>query len=127
MLVGVALIPPIALKLGSTFYRFFRYYSGSAIFREKGPPQPVMRILIAPALVVSTIGLFGSGVALLLLEHPNSFIYTVHKASFIVWIGASGIHVVAYLRRLRRLALADWLRGSGAVFGRLPAGAGGAA
>jgi len=111
MLVGVALIPPVALKLGSTFYRFFRYYTGSAIFREKGPPQLVMRILIAPALVASTIGLFGSGVALLLLEHPNSLVYTVHKASFIVWIGAIGIHVLAYLRRLPRLALADWMLG----------------
>ena len=49
MLIGVALIPPVALKMGSTFYRFFRYYTGSAIFREKGPPQLVMRILVAPA------------------------------------------------------------------------------
>jgi hypothetical protein len=118
MLVGVALIPPVALKLGSTFYRFFRYYTGSATFREKGPPQLVMRILIAPALVASTIGLFGSGVALLLLEHPNSLVYTVHKASFIVWIGAIGIHVLAYMRLLPRLALADWMRGTGMVFGR---------
>jgi len=60
MLIGVALIPPVALKMGSTFYRFFRYYTGSAIFREKGPPQLVMRILVAPALVASTIALFGA-------------------------------------------------------------------
>src|SRR5213078_1329662 len=33
MLLGVALIPPVALKMGSTFYRFFRYYTGSPIFR----------------------------------------------------------------------------------------------
>jgi hypothetical protein len=118
MLVGVALIPPVALKLGSTFYRFFHYYRGSSIFREKGPPQLVMRILIAPALVISTIGLFGSGIALLLLEHPNSLVYTVHKASFIVWIGAIGIHTLAYLRHLPRLALADWVRGRGEAFGR---------
>lgn len=118
MLVGVALIPPVALKLGSAFYRFFRYYTGSAIFREKGPPQLVMRILIAPALVASTVGLFASGVALLLLEHPNSLVYTVHKASFIVWIGAIGVHVLAYLRHLPRLALADWTRGTGEVVGR---------
>jgi hypothetical protein len=118
MLVGVALIPPVALKLGSTFYRFFRYYSGSAIFREKGPPQLVMRILVAPALVASTIGLFASGVALLVLEHPNSIVYALHKGSFIVWLGAIGIHVLAYLRRLPRLALADWMRTTGDVFGR---------
>jgi hypothetical protein len=118
MLVGVALIPPVALKLGSTFYRFFRYYTGNATFREKGPPRLVMRILIAPALVASTVGLFGSAVALLLLEHPNSLVYAVHKASFIVWFGALGIHVLAYFRHVPMLALADWMRGTGEALGR---------
>jgi hypothetical protein len=118
MLIGVALIPPVALKMGSTFYRFFRYYTGSAIFREKGPPQLVMRILVAPALVASTIALFGSGVALLFLEHPNSLVFTIHKGSFIVWVGAIGIHVLAYLRHLPRLAIADWLRAREEAVGR---------
>jgi hypothetical protein len=112
MLIGVALIPPVALKLGSTFYRFFRYYTGSAIFREKGPPQLLMRILVAPALVASTLGLFSSGVALMLLERPNSLVFAIHKGSFIVWLGAIGIHVLVYLRHLPRLAVADWVRGN---------------
>jgi hypothetical protein len=118
MLVGVALIPPVALKLSSTFYRFFRYYTGNPSFRHKGPPQLVMRILVAPTLVASTIGLFGSGVALLLLTHPNSFVYTIHKGSFIIWFGAIGIHVLFYLRHLPRLAVADWVRGKQEVVGR---------
>jgi hypothetical protein len=118
MLVGVALIPPVALKLGSAFYPFFRYYRGSPAFREKRPPQLAMGILVAPALVVSTIGLFGTGVVLLLLEHADQLVYTVHKAGFIVWIGAIGIHVLAYLRHLPALALADWMRGPRDVFGR---------
>jgi hypothetical protein len=118
MLIGVALIPPVALKLGSTFYRFFRYYTGSAIFREKGPPQLVMRILVAPTLVASTIGLFGSGVALMLLEHPNSLVFAIHKVSFIIWLGAIGIHVLAYLQHLPRLAVADWVRGKQEAVGR---------
>jgi len=118
MLVGVALIPPVALKLGSTFYRFFRYYTGSASFREKGPPQLLMRILVAPVLVASTIGLFASGVALLLLRHPNSLVYTIHKGSFIIWSGAIGIHTLAYLRHLPKLAVADWMRGKQEEVGR---------
>jgi hypothetical protein len=118
MLAGVALIPPVALKLGSTFYRFFRYYTGSAIFREKGPPQLAMRIFVAPALVVSTVGLFGSGVALMLLEHPNSLVFAVHKGSFIIWLGAIGIHVLVYLWHLPRLAIADWVRGKQEAVGR---------
>jgi hypothetical protein len=115
---GLTLIPPVALKMGSTFYRFFRYYTGSAIFREKGPPQLAMRILIAPALVASTIGLFGSGVALMLLEHPNSLVFAIHKVSFIIWLGAIGIHVLAYLQHLPRLAVADWVRGKQEAVGR---------
>ena len=118
MLIGVALIPPVALKMGSTFYRFFRYYTGSAIFREKGPPQLVMRILVAPVLVASTIGLFGSGVALMLLEHPNSLVFAIHKVSFIIWLGAIGIHVLVYLQHLSRLAVADWVRGKQEAAGR---------
>src|SRR5947208_7578261 len=118
MLIGVALIPPVALKMGSTSYRFFRYYTGSPIFREKGPPQLVLRILVAPALVASTIALFGSGDALRVLEHPNSLVFTIHKGSFIVWVGAIGIHVLAYLRHLPRLAIADWLRAREEAVGR---------
>jgi hypothetical protein len=118
MLVGMALIPPIALKLASAGYRFMRYYTGDSAFRHAGPPQATMRFLIAPALVLSTVGLLSSGVALMLIEHPSPAVYTVHKASFIVWFGALGIHVLAYLRRLPRLALADWARERQADLGR---------
>ena len=118
MLVGVALIPPIALKVASTGYRFMRYYAGDSAFREAGPPQAVMRFLIAPALVVSTVGLLSSGVALMLIEHPSPAVYTVHKASFIVWFGALGIHVLVYLPRLPRLAVADWARERHGALGR---------
>jgi hypothetical protein len=118
MLVGVALIPPIALKLASTGYRFMRYYTGDSAFREAGPPQASMRFLIAPVLVASTVGLLSSGVALMLIEHPSPAVYTVHKASFIVWFGALGIHVLVYLWRLPRLALADWARERHGGFGR---------
>jgi hypothetical protein len=118
MLVGVALIPPIALKLASAGYRFLRYYSGDSAFREAGPPQPTMRFLVAPALVASTVGLLSSGVALMLIEHPSAAVYTVHKASFIVWFGALGIHVLAYLRRLTKLVLADWPQGRHGELGR---------
>ena len=74
--------------------------------------------LVAPALVASTIGLFGSGVALMLLKHPNSLVFAIHKGSFIIWLGAIGIHVLAYLHHLPRLAVADWVRGKQEAVGR---------
>jgi hypothetical protein len=34
LFIGMALIPPVLLKLGSTGYRFARYYTGARIYRE---------------------------------------------------------------------------------------------
>ena len=61
--VGLALIPPVLLKLGSTAWRFARYYTRSRPYVALGPPQIAMRVL-APLFVAATIVLFGSGVAM---------------------------------------------------------------
>jgi len=61
--VGLALIPAVLLKLGSTAWRFARYYTRSRAYVEHGPPQLAMRLL-APLLVAATVVLFGSGVAM---------------------------------------------------------------
>ena len=66
VVIGMLLIPPILLKLGSTGYRFVRYYTGSRPYRIEGPPHPALRLL-APAVVLSTIALFATGVALITL------------------------------------------------------------
>jgi hypothetical protein len=58
--LGVVLIPPVALKLASSGYRFVRYYTGDASYRFKGPPRLFMRLL-APVLVASTAIVFTSG------------------------------------------------------------------
>ena len=39
VLIGTALVPPVLLKMGSTFYRFVRYYRGSPAYRRKGPAR----------------------------------------------------------------------------------------
>lgn len=36
--IGMLLVPPVALKIGTTSYRFVRYYRGSPAYRRKGPP-----------------------------------------------------------------------------------------
>jgi hypothetical protein len=97
MFIGILLIPPVALKMASTGYRFARYYTANPPYRRKGPPPPALRLL-APIVVVSTVVVFASGVALLLLG-PSSrdSLLLVHKASFIVWVAATGIHVLAHL------------------------------
>jgi hypothetical protein len=61
--VGLALIPPVLLKLASTGWRFVRYYTRSRGYVFQGPPQIAMRLL-APLFVAATVVLFGSGVAM---------------------------------------------------------------
>lgn len=105
--IGILLIPPVVLKLATTGWRFVRYYRGSPEYVRKGPPLLALRLL-APVVVVSTIALFASGIALLAVGPGAGFVLLLHKASFVVWLAATGIHVLAYVARVPRLAFADW-------------------
>jgi hypothetical protein len=108
--VGMLLIPPVALKLASTGWRFLRYYTGSSAYRLKGPPRLLLRLLVAPAVVLSTLAVFASGVALLIVGPGDGIVVGVHKTSFVVWLVATGTHVLAYIRKLPSDALPDWRR-----------------
>src|SRR5947209_101015 len=66
--LGLLLIPPVALKLASTGWRFLRYYTNSKPYRVAGPPRPLLRVL-APFLIASTLTLFGSGVLMIIVGH----------------------------------------------------------
>jgi hypothetical protein len=108
--IGMLLIPPVLLKIGSTTYRFARYYRGAPAYRRKGPP-PVLLRLLGPFLVILTVVVLASGVALLLagssLQQP---LLLIHKASFVLWFGAMTIHVLGHLADTARLAPRDWMR-----------------
>jgi accessory gene regulator protein AgrB len=123
--VGLLLIPPVALKLASTGYRFLRFYGGNAAYVAKGPPHIAMRLL-APLLVVSTLTVLGTGVALLALgpEHHRDFVLGLHKASFLVWFVLMSVHVLVYAPRLPRAVLSSnaWAR-VGLVAASVAAGA----
>jgi hypothetical protein len=106
--IGFALIPPVALKLGSTLYRFARYYTQAPAYRQKGPPPTLLRML-GPIVVLSTVLLLASGVALLFFTGAwQQRMLTVHKASFILWFGAMTVHVVAHIVETVQLAPRDW-------------------
>lgn len=108
--VGMLLIPPVLLKIGSTGYRFVRYYLGSPEYRRNGPPPPVLRV-IGPFAVALTVVVLASGVALLLVQPPvRPSLLSLHKASFVVWFGVMGIHVLGHLADTSRLASLDWMR-----------------
>ena len=103
------LLGPVALKIGSTGYRFARYYTGSEPYVRKGPPPLALRLL-APGVVLTTLALFGTGVALLFAGRPAGTLGFAHKASFIAWFALMAIHVLGHLLELPRLALPDWRR-----------------
>lgn len=97
--VGFVLLPPIALKLASTGWRFVRYYTRNEDYRGKGAPQILMRLL-APLLVGFTILLFGSGVAMGLVHgQALTLARRIHGPAAFCWTLLIGAHVLAYLRR----------------------------
>ena len=117
--LGLLLLPPVALKLATTGWRFARYYTRNKPYRLEGPPQLLMRML-APLLVASTLTLFGSGVAMIVVGHGGGALLTVHTLSFIAWGVLMIVHVLAYLTRVLRVGTADWRR----TADRIVAGAG---
>jgi hypothetical protein len=111
MFIGMALIGPVLLKLGSTGYRFARYYTGARVYREKGPPRLLLRVL-APLLVITTLTIFATGVVLLLSGRRSDLVFNLHKLSFIVWGAFFAVHFLAHLPQTARSLGGDWTRSS---------------
>ena len=105
--IGMVLVPVIAVKMGSTMYRFARYYSGTPAYRRKGPPAPLLRLL-GPMVIILTVALFASGIAALFTS--GSFrqnLMFLHRASFVLWFGVMAIHVLGHLKDTVQLAPRD--------------------
>jgi hypothetical protein len=129
--LGALLVPPAVLKTTSTGWRMARYYLGSTPYRRAGPPPLLLRLL-GPLVVISTLGLLGTGVLLVLLgqEQAHRSLIDVlgirvdwvsaHQGFFAVWIVVVGLHL---LGRLVPALRATVLRsGDVAVPGRLTRG-----
>jgi hypothetical protein len=103
--IGALLIPPALMKTATTGWRILRYYVGHPPYREAGPPPMALRLL-GPLVVLSTLGLLGSGVLLVLLGNDSSrrsFVsllgfgvswVSVHQGFFLLWCGATGLHLL---------------------------------
>jgi hypothetical protein len=103
LFLGLLLIGPVALKLASTGYRFLRYYTSDARYRVKGPPPQALRLL-APLVVVLTVGVFATGVVLLIVgPSAREPFLLLHKATFVGWIAVTTIHVLGHLPEIARL------------------------
>ncbi len=102
--IGVLLIPPALVKTGSTGWRIVRYYAGNRPYRTAGPPPLLMRLL-GPLVVVFTLAVLGTGVALILAGRGSLFtvagrpvdVLFLHKAAFVVWAVVTGLHTLGRL------------------------------
>jgi hypothetical protein len=105
--LGMLLIPPILLKLSSVGYRFVRYYTRNPKYRAAGPPKMLPRVL-GPFVVLTTMGLFASGIILLLVGPSGSeFWRRLHTVSFLAWFCVMSVHVLLHLRQAPTAVAAD--------------------
>jgi hypothetical protein len=103
--VGTALVGPVLLKTGSTVYRFAGYYTGRPAYLRKGPPHVILRV-IGPLLILTSLAVLGTGLGLLAVRPGHGgLLLLAHKASFILWIGFTTMHVLGHLREA---AVASW-------------------
>lgn len=115
VVVGMLLAGPLAVKLGSTGYRFVRYYTRSPAYVRRGPPHLALRVL-GPLLVATTLVVVGSGIGLMLTgpDHAGPLL-PVHGFSVLVFLPLMTIHLVAHLLATPRLVADDWRTASAAV------------
>ena len=106
-LVGVILVGPVAVKTASTGWRFVRYYTRHPAYRRKGPPRLAMRVL-SPLLIVSTVAVIGSGIALALVGPAPPVLLKLHVVSFLGWLALILVHATVYVSRVPRLIADDW-------------------
>jgi hypothetical protein len=104
--VGLLVVPVVVLKLGSTGYKIYRYYTHRADYVEAGPPHLLLRLL-GPVVALSTIALLATGIVLIVEKPGGGLTLLLHKASFVVWVAALGVHVLAHLDRLPRALRSD--------------------
>ncbi len=105
--IGMLLVPPVLLKLGTTGYRFARYYTGDPAYVDRGPPMWLLR-LAGPFVVVTSVAVLATGIADTVLYPRPQWADLGHKASFVLWFGFMTIHVLGHARETPRLVSADW-------------------
>lgn len=109
--IGLLVLPVVLAKMGSTSWRFAKYYWGSPEYRRKGPPPTLLRLL-GPVVVVLTIAVISTGVLLIVAApaslHPQLLL--LHKITFVLWFGATALHVLGHFVETAKVAPLDWMQ-----------------
>jgi hypothetical protein len=114
IVLGALLVPPALLKTGATGWRIARYYTRHQPYVEAGPPPLLLRLL-GPLVVITTLALLGTGLALIALGPRSSHAalldlgglrmsaLTLHQASFILWVAVTAVHLLGRMVPAARL------------------------
>lgn len=112
--VGVLLVGPLLVKMGSTGWRFLRYYTRAPAYVRRGPPPLVLRVL-GPVLLATTLVMVGSGIGLVVTGPLQPFLLT-HVFSSLVWLPLIAVHSLAHLQQVPRSIASDWSTRQGSRF-----------
>src|ERR1700733_15025693 len=97
--LGILLLGPVSLKIGSTLWRFTRYYTGSPAYVRKGPPGP-LQLVTVPFVILTTAAVLGTGVMLVVEGPGNGDWGRLHHLSFFIWALVIIIHLASYVPKL---------------------------
>jgi hypothetical protein len=112
--IGVLLAGPLLVKMGSTGWRFLRYYTGAPAYVRRGPPPLVLRLL-GPVLLITTLVMVGSGIGLV-VTGPLQPLLLTHGFSALLWLPLIAVHSLAHLQQFPRNIAADWSPQQGSRF-----------
>ena len=104
--VGVLLVGPLLVKMGSTFWRFLRYYTRAPAYVRRGPPPLVLRVL-GPVLLVTTLVMVGTGIGLI-VAGPIQVFLLAHVFSALLWLPLMAVHSLAHWSQVPRSLTDDW-------------------
>ena len=105
--VGLFIVPVVCFKLATTGYRFLHYYRGTAAYRHKGAPHPILRVS-APLMIVATALLLGTGIVMLAVGPERSDTWlTIHQGAAIVSAVLIGVHFLGHALETWRLTTAE--------------------
>jgi hypothetical protein len=100
--LGMLLLGPVGPKMGSTLWRFTRYYTGSTVYVRRGPPAPLQRVT-GPFVILTTVAVLGTGIMLAVQGPDNGSWGRLHHLSFFVWVVVIVIHLASYVPKLPRM------------------------
>ena len=101
--LGMLLLGPVGLKVGSTLWRFTQVLHRLGGLRaERARPAPLQRAT-GPFVILTTVAVLGTGIMLVVEGPGNGSWGRLHHLSFFLWAAVIVIHLASYVPKLPRM------------------------